>query len=107
MSIGTTPIPRRARLELQHCGLERGNRLARFGAGLPIEAPEHGHRPILDSLARLGPGEAVLVNVDHDPDPLVQIVELDHPSMYAWEPLLEGPARWMGLITRRRTTHDG
>jgi uncharacterized protein (DUF2249 family) len=94
-------IRRVARSELRHCGLEYGARLARFVAGLPIDAPEPGHRPILDSLERLVPGEALLINVDHDPEPLLQIVKLDHPSTYAWEPLLEGPARWVGLITRR------
>ncbi len=101
LSANAMRIPRMAKRELEHCGLEYGARLARFVAGQPIEAPQPGRRPILDALEELAPGESILVNVDHDPNPLLQIAELDHPSAYAWEPLLEGPVRWVGLITRR------
>ncbi len=92
-----------AKVEIDHCGLERGagsflDRTTGRPASLPL-AP--GHRPILDAIERLQPGEAIRINVDHDPEPLLELVEVTAPGRYGWEPLLEGPQRWVGLVTRR------
>lgn len=92
-----------AKLEVHHCGLERdpGSFLDR-ATGRPAPLPlAPGHRPILDAIEGLLPGEAVRINVDHDPEPLLELVEISAPGKYGWEPLLEGPERWVGLLRRR------
>lgn len=93
------------KLELRHCAVEHdgGVLLGRTAARRARRAFVPGHRPILDAIEGLQPGEAVRINVDHDPEPLLGIIEETAPAQFAWEPLLEGPDRWVGLI-RRRTT---
>lgn len=92
-----------AKLEARHCGLEAGAATSLDGgrahrSSLPL-AP--GHRPILDAIEGLLPGEAIRINVDHDPVPLFEFVEVTAPGRFEWEPLLEGPERWVGLLRRR------
>lgn len=97
------PLGPPAKLEVHHCGLERdtGSFLDR-ATGRPAPLPlSPGHRPILDAIEDLLPGEAIRISVDHDPEPLLELVEVTAPGRYGWEPLLEGPERWVGLLRRR------
>lgn len=104
MTAQIIPLGPPAKLELRHCALEYGGLVpslpGRQNAFLPADVSQIGHRPILDAIASLLPGEAVRINVDHDPEPLLHIIEANDPARYAWEPLLEGPDRWVGLIKR-------
>lgn len=103
MTSQTIPVGPPAKLEVRHCGLEpdaRASRGTRSGRSSSL-ALAPGHRPILDALDGLLPGEAVRINVDHDPSPLLEFVELTAPGRYGWEPLREGPRRWVGLLRRR------
>lgn len=100
------PLGPSAKLEVRHCGLEpdappspRGSLGCHSSLAL---AP--GHRPVLDAIEGLAPGEAIRINVDHDPSPLLDFVELTAPGRFAWEALLEGPDRWVGLLRRRSPT---
>ncbi len=103
MTSQVIPLGPPAKLEVHHCGLERDagaflDRATGRPASLPL-AP--GHRPILDAIEGLPPGEAIRINVDHDPEPLLELIEATAPGRYGWEPLLEGPERWVGLLRRR------
>ncbi len=96
-----------AKLELQECGIKHRGRVP-FPAGelypargTRLLSADARHRPVFDAIDRLQPGEAIRLNVDHDPAPLLEIVASKHPGRYSWEPLLEGPARWVGLLRRR------
>ncbi len=99
----TIPLGPPAKLELRHCGFEhdRGFVLDRVAGRPSTLALASGHRPILDAIEELLPGEAVRVNVDHDPEPLLELIETTAPGRYAWEPMLQGPDRWVGLVRRR------
>lgn len=103
MTSQTIPLGPPAKLEARHCGLEPGALRLRDGASARPSslALAPGHRPILDALDGLLPDEAIRINVDHDPSPLLEFVELTAPGRYGWEPLLEGPRRWVGLLRRR------
>lgn len=103
MTSQTIPLGPPVKLELHHCGLEHdaGSFLDHeTGRPSPL-ALAPGHRPILDAVEGLVPGEAIRVNVDHDPEPLLELMETIAPARYGWEPMLEGPDRWVGLIRRR------
>lgn len=103
MTSQTIPLGPPAKLEARHCGLETPADSLRVGSRAlrPPLALAAGQRPILDAIEGLLPGEAIRINVDHDPSPLLEFVELTSPGRFAWEPLLEGPDRWVGLLRRR------
>lgn len=80
------------------CGLEHRS-------GTPRIPADDG--PVLRAIDRLAPGEAVRLSLDHDPGPLLDIVAARHPGRYGWEPVFEGPARWVGLVRRRAADEPG
>jgi uncharacterized protein (DUF2249 family) len=107
MTSQAIPLGPPVRLELRHCALEHSDMFPSLSGSprrlRPAAGADIGHLPILDAIAELLPGEAVRISVDHDPEPLLQIVETNNPAVYAWEPLVEGPTRWVGLIRRRQS----
>ncbi len=103
MDTHVIPLGPPVKMAFRHCALEHSTVFpALSGRTLsPAQAAEIGHRPILEALAALRPGEAIRIDVDHDPEPLLRIIESSHPAAFAWEPMLTGPNRWVGLIRRR------
>lgn len=103
MTSQTIPLGPPAKAEARHCGLEPdAGPPCSTGGGLRSSlALGPGRRPVLDAIDGLLPGEAIRINVDHDPSPLLEFVEVTAPGHYGWEPLLEGPERWVGLLRRR------
>ncbi len=75
MTSQAIPLGPPAKLEVHHCGLERGTGSFDRATGRPVPLPlAPGHRPILDAVEGLLPGEAIRINVDHDPEPLLEVV---------------------------------
>jgi uncharacterized protein (DUF2249 family) len=91
-------------MELRHCALEHSGVFPALGDRplMPIKADEIGHRPILEAAEHLLPGEAIRINVDHNPGPLLDTIWTRDPDAFTWEPLALGPDRWVGVLRRRR-----
>ena len=102
------PLGPPVKMELRHCALEHSGVFPALGDRplVPIEADEVGHRPIVEALERLLPGEAIRINVDHDPGPLLDTIWTRDPDAFTWEPLTVGPNRWIGVLRRRRSGDD-
>jgi len=70
-----------------------------------VERDAHESRPPFESIFEaadgLAPGRAVRLALDHDPEPLLEVLEARSPGRFRWEPLLSGPVRWVGLIRRQ------
>lgn len=77
--------------------------LALEGCGIEPDA-DRAHRLPFERVFRaadwLAPGEALRLTVDHNPEPLLAALDAARPLQFAWEPLLEGPDRWSGLLRR-------
>lgn len=63
------------------------------------------HTTIFSLLPRLELGQALVLSVDHDPQPLRYQLEALHPGDFAWEYLERGPELWR--IALRRTADVG
>ena len=64
------------------------------------EPPARRHELILDTYARLAPGEGYMLVNDHDPKPLRYQFEAEHPGEFTWAYLEEGPEVWRVRIGR-------
>ena len=58
------------------------------------------HKTILATFAKLAAGESFVLINDHEPEPLRQEFEAEHPGSYGWEYLEKGQTR--GAIWRTR-----
>jgi uncharacterized protein (DUF2249 family) len=67
------------------------------------EPPARRHELILDTFAKLHPGEDYLLVNDHDPKPLRYQFEAEHPGEFTWAHLEEGPEVWRVRIGRTVT----
>lgn len=65
-------------------------------------APWDRHHQIFDSFGRLPVGEALRLDVDHDPLPLRRQFEALHGNEFAWTYLASGPDQWQVRIEKRR-----
>jgi uncharacterized protein (DUF2249 family) len=63
-------------------------------------APSHRHPIIFDLLARLVPGQALALVVDHDPKPLRYQLDALQPGAYTWDYLQPGPRIWRVAVRR-------
>ena len=81
---------------LDGCGIEATDGHA---GQLPFE-------PVFRAADRLGPGEALRLSVGHDPEPLLEALDAARPFQFHWEPLLDGPVHWTGLLRRLRPDDD-
>ncbi len=90
------PLGPPAAIALDGCGIEPTSGRARE---LPFE-------PVFRAADRLAPGEALRLSVDHDPEPLLEALDASRPFQFHWEPLLDGPARWAGMLRRLRPDDD-
>ncbi len=104
MTANVIPLGPPVKMVLRHCALEHSGVLPvlRNRPLAPIHPDEIGHRPIVEALAGLLPGEAIRIDVDHDPGPLLDTIWTADPNAFIWEPLALGPVRWIGLLRRRR-----
>ncbi len=59
-----------------------------------ILLPREKHPTIHARLSALRIGDSLLIINDHDPRPLRFEIEADHPGMYTWTYLAEGPETW-------------
>ena len=59
------------------------------------------HQTIFNVLPRLAAGQALVVTVDHDPQPLRYQLDALHPGEFGWEYLDRGPNVWQVAIRRR------
>lgn len=102
------PLGPPVKMELRHCALEHSGVFPALGDRplMPIKADEIGHRPILEAVEHLLPGEAIRINVDHDPGPLLDTIWTRDSNAFTWERLAMGPERWIGVLRRRRPGED-
>lgn len=59
------------------------------------------HTTIFGLLQHLAPRQALVITVDHDPQPLRHRLEAVHADEFGWEYLEKGPAVWRIAIRRR------
>jgi uncharacterized protein (DUF2249 family) len=64
------------------------------------EPPARRREVILDTYARLAPGEGYVLVNDQDPKPLGYQFEAEHPGEFTWTYLEEGPEVWRVRIGR-------
>ncbi len=90
----STPIPLGppATVELRACGIEADVDRTRRP---PYEA-------VFRALDSLAVDETARISVDHDPEPLLEALDAARPGEFVWEPLLQGPMRWVGVLRHRR-----
>jgi uncharacterized protein (DUF2249 family) len=93
---GAIPLGPPVAVVLDGCGIEPAAGRTRR---LPFE-------PVFRAADRLAPGEALRLSVDHDPEPLLEALDAARPYQFRWEPHLEGPAHWTGLLRRLRPDDD-
>ena len=65
------------------------------------------HKTIFETFAKLPVGEAFVLLNDHEPEPLRQEFEREHPGSYGWEYLEKGAERgalWRTRISRLSST---
>ncbi|MBS9532093.1 DUF2249 domain-containing protein [Mycobacterium sp. M1] len=65
------------------------------------------HKTIFETFAKLAVGEAFVLLNDHEPEPLRQEFEREHPGSFGWEYLEKGAERgalWRTKISRLSTT---
>lgn len=67
---------------------------------LPTMSHEEKHQKLFGTLDSLKPGETLKIINDHDPKPLRFRLEAQEKGGYGWEYQLEGPERWIIIITR-------
>lgn len=65
--------------------------------------PRQGHLLILDTFARLVPGQAFLLVNDHDPKPLYYQSKAEQDGTFEWTYLEQGPEVWQVRIARIRS----
>ncbi|HEU0242780.1 MAG TPA: DUF2249 domain-containing protein [Candidatus Limnocylindrales bacterium] len=82
-----------ATFELTGCGIERDADPARHP---PYES-------VFRALDRLSADQTIRLTVDHDPEPMLEALDAARPAQFAWEPLMNGPVRWVGIIRRRHS----
>ncbi len=78
------------------------------GAARPADVPldvrtlphAQRHATIFGLLPRLAGGQALVLSVDHDPQPLRYQLEALAPDRYAWEYLERGPEVWRIAVRR-------
>lgn len=58
------------------------------------------HQTIFTVLPRLAAGQALVITVDHDPQPLRYQLDALHPGQFGWEYLDRGPEVWQVAIRR-------
>jgi len=58
------------------------------------------HQTIFNVLPRLAAGQALVITVDHDPQPLRFQLNALHPGQFGWEYLDRGPDIWQVAIRR-------
>lgn len=59
------------------------------------------HQTIFNVLPRLAVGQALVITVDHDPQPLRYQLDALHPGQFGWEYLDRGPEVWQVAIRRQ------
>lgn len=59
------------------------------------------HATIFELLPRLRPDQALVLTVDHDPQPLRYQLQALHDGAFAWEYLERGPTLWRVAVRRR------
>lgn len=59
------------------------------------------HGTIFGLLGRLVKGQALVITVDHDPQPLRYQADAIHPGEFSWEYLEKGPAVFRIAIRRQ------
>lgn len=79
-------------LELTSCGIESHDD--------PTRHPPY--EPVFRTLDHLAVGETVRLAVGHDPEPMLEALDAARPGQFVWEPLLQGPTRWVGVLRRPR-----
>ena len=62
--------------------------------------PRQRHPLIFETFERLGPGEAFLLVIDHDPKPLYYQFQAELGQPFQWDYLERGPALWKVRIGR-------
>jgi uncharacterized protein (DUF2249 family) len=69
-----------------------------------IIPPFERHPRIFGQLKTLKPGESFMVVSDHEPRPLHYQIEANHPGLFAWEYLEQGPEVWRVRIAREESS---
>ena len=59
------------------------------------------HGTIFGLLPRLAPDQALVLTVDHDPQPLRYQLQALFPDAFGWEYLQRGPTLWRVAVRRR------
>lgn len=58
------------------------------------------HTLIFSTFRSLGAGKALELINDHDPAPLRNVFQAQHPGNFGWEYLEQGPSTWRVAITK-------
>lgn len=64
-------------------------------------APRERHPRIFAAFDALEPGQAIELQNDHDPRPLMYQFAHERPGRFTWDPIEEGPDVWRIRIGRR------
>jgi uncharacterized protein (DUF2249 family) len=62
--------------------------------------PSERHPRIFAMLESLVPGSEMTIVVDHDPVPLRRHLDANHPGLFDWHWLENGPELWRAVIER-------
>jgi uncharacterized protein (DUF2249 family) len=63
--------------------------------------PRDKHPTIFSTIDNLKSGDSLELINDHDPKPLQYQLTSEHPDMYEWKYLEQGPEVWRVTLTKR------
>lgn len=73
---------------------------------LRVMAPAQRHASIFTHLESMTAGDTLRIVNDHDPKPLWYQLEAEHAGQYRWDPVENGPTRWVVDIVDRARVVD-